>query len=203
MQSNLDRCNIDRSLDPTDDCTWANRIVVHCAEVINFCFSDDDHTVRRWAELKEYNQQWVKAVPGSFSPIYFQEAERESGEVFPQIWHIGDSHGKSGPSSHTNFITTTRTSLMGSVTGIQHYILSMILLAVYNPRLPRLGPGQKAALLGVDDEVKTNIRSLCGMALSNRKTPPHMITACMGISMCESPASLLQSISSLLQGINR
>lgn len=82
---------------------------------------------------------------------------------------------------------------MDPVTGIQHYILSMILLAVYNPRLPRLGPGQKAALLGVDDEIKTNIRSLCGMALSNRKTPPHMITACMGISMCESRPSYLHS----------
>lgn len=77
----------------------------------------------------------------------------------------------------------------------------MILLAVYNPRLPRLGPGQKAALLGVDDEVKTNIRSLCGMALSNRKTPPHMITACMGISMCESRASLFQSISPSCEGL--
>lgn len=97
MQSNLDRCNISRSFDPTDDCTWANRIVVQCAEVINYCFDDNDHTVRRWAELKDYNEQWVKAVPGSFSPIYFQEPEREKGEVFPQIWHIGDSHGKSGP----------------------------------------------------------------------------------------------------------
>jgi hypothetical protein len=29
------------------------------------------------------------------------------------------------------------------VTGIQHSILSMILLAVYNPSLPRLGPGQE------------------------------------------------------------
>lgn len=74
---------------------------------------------------------------------------------------------------------------MVPVTGIQHYILSMILLAVYNPRLPRLGPSQKAALSSVDAGIKTNIRSLCGMALSNQKTPPHMITACMGISMCE------------------
>jgi len=79
------------------------------------------------------------------------------------------------------------------VTGIQHSILSMILLAVYNPSLPRLGPGQRAALLNVDDEIKTNIRSLCGMALSNRKTPPHMITACMGISMCKSNFTLLGS----------
>ena len=181
MQSNLDRCNIDRSFDPTDDCTWANRIVVHCAEVLNFCLGDNDDSVGRWAELKDYNQQWVKAVSRSFSPIYFQDPKREKGEVFPQIWHIGDSHGKFGV-----ILTPSTARLTDPVTGIQHYILSMILLAVYNPRLPRLGPGQKAALVGVDDEVKTNIRSLCGMALSNRKTPPHMITACMGISMCES-----------------
>ena len=101
--------------------------------------------------------------------------------MFPQIWHIGDSHGKFGV-----ILTPSTARLMNPVTAIRHDILSLILLAVYNPRLPRLGPGQKAALVGVDDEVKTNIRSLCGMALSNRKTPPHMITACMGISMCES-----------------
>jgi len=95
VQSNLDRCNIDRSLDPTDDCTWANRIIVHCADVLTFCFRDHDHTVRRWTELKGYNEQWVKAVPPSFSPIYYQDPEREKGEIFPQIWHIGDSHGKS------------------------------------------------------------------------------------------------------------
>ncbi|MCJ1259177.1 hypothetical protein MMC24_007013 [Lignoscripta atroalba] len=158
---NLDRCNIDRSLDLTDDCTHANRIIVHCAEVLQYCFGSNEHSVARWEALKDYGEGWNQNAPPSFSPIFFQEPIRENGEVLPQIWHICDSH----------------------VTGIQHYILSSILLAVYNPKLPRLGPGQRAALKTMDDEIKSLVKTLAGLAVSNDKTPPHMVTACIGISM--------------------
>ncbi|OCK88657.1 uncharacterized protein K441DRAFT_305891 [Cenococcum geophilum 1.58] len=36
----LEHCNIDRSFDPTDDCTWANRILVLCTDVLRYCFGD-------------------------------------------------------------------------------------------------------------------------------------------------------------------
>ncbi|MCJ1251126.1 hypothetical protein MMC30_008357 [Trapelia coarctata] len=158
----LERTPLDRSFDPTDDCTWANRIVLRCAEILKFCFdTEGDHTVARWAGLREYCERWRSSLPESFSPIYFAEPNPENGDVLPQIWHIGDSH----------------------VTGIQHYILCMILLAVYNPSLPRLGPGHKQALKSIDDEIKGLVLTLAGMAVSNCQTPPNMVTACMGISM--------------------
>ena len=59
----------------------------------------------------------------------------------------------------------------------------MILLAVYNPSVPRLGPGHKQALKSIDDEIRGLVLTLAGMAVSNCQTPPNMVTACMGISM--------------------
>ena len=157
---NLDRSPLDCSFSATDDCTWANRVVLCCAVVLKFCFdTEGDHTVSRWAELRQYCERWRSSLPDSFSPIYYSEPNEENGDVLPQVWHIGDAH----------------------VTGIQHYILCMILLAVYNPSLPRLGPGQRMALKSMDDEIKGLVLTLAGMAVSNCQTPPNMITACMGI----------------------
>ncbi|KAI9820798.1 MAG: hypothetical protein M1827_005169 [Pycnora praestabilis] len=162
IQPALEHCNIDRSFEPTDDCTWANRIVVHCAEVLRFCFGEGEHTTVRWADLMQYLQQWSDLKPSSFTPIFYRESDYSKGQVFPELWYLGDSQ----------------------VTAIQHHNLSRILLAVYNPKQPRLGPAQKVALRNMEEEVKSNVRSLCGMALSNNKTPPNMVTACMGIAMC-------------------
>ena len=162
MRWDLDLSNVDRSFSATDDSTWANRILLHCAEVLNFCFDGDgDHTFARWAALKEWCEEWRASIPASFSPIYYEDASPETGSVLPQVWHIGDAH----------------------VTGIQHYILCMILLTVYNPSLPRLGPVRRAALQSIDEEIKGHVLMLAGMAVSNCHTPPNMITACMGISM--------------------
>ncbi|MCJ1474258.1 hypothetical protein MMC13_002916 [Lambiella insularis] len=159
---NLDRTPLDFSFEASDDCTWANRIILCCATILKFCFdSEGDHTVARWKELREYCEQWRSCVPESFSPIYYAEPNLESGDVLPQIWHIGAAH----------------------VTGIQHYILCMMLLAVYNPALPRLGPGQRIALKRTDEEIKSLVLTLAGMAVSNDQVPPNMITACMGIAL--------------------
>ena len=35
----------------------------------------------------------------------------------------------------------------------------------------------------MDDEIKSLVKTLAGLAVSNDKTPPHMVTACIGISM--------------------
>lgn len=122
----LEHCNIDRSFDAADDCTWANRIVVHCADVIRFCFGDGERSLAHYAALCEYSAQWMLFKPPSFAPIYY----REPGEndVFPEMWLLGD---------HV-------------VCALQHHHLALILLAAHNPRVPRLGPGQKSALKAMD-----------------------------------------------------
>ena len=70
------------------------------------------------------------------------------------------------------------------VVGVQHIELARILLGVYNPTMPRLGPGSVAAMDDLRADLKTIVLRLCGIALSNRKTPPALVMASMGIAMC-------------------
>lgn len=80
----------------------------------------------------------------------------------PEIWFLSDCH----------------------VTGVQHMDLASILLTVYDPRIPRLGLSQRAATRRIEKEVMATVKRLSGIAISNRRAPPAMNTACMAIAMC-------------------
>ncbi|KAF2141177.1 uncharacterized protein K452DRAFT_228673 [Aplosporella prunicola CBS 121167] len=156
---NLEHCNIDRSFEPTNDCTWANRIVTHCADVIRYCYGEGERNVACYNRLVDYCDGWYVYKPASFSPIFQKEPDEES--VFPEIWLLSDA----------------------VVTGLQHYHLCKILLTAHNPKIPRLGPGQKQALRKMDEDIKSHVRALCGMALSNSRCPPNFVTASMVIAL--------------------
>jgi hypothetical protein len=151
-----------RSFSPASDDVWSDRLVVYCADVLQYCYDDNFHNLERYEELVEFDRKWVEHRPLSFSPIYTKDADRAAGEVFPEIWYLTDCH----------------------VTGVQHVELSRILLAVYNPKIPRLGPGQKAATTRIERQIKEIVLRLCGIAESNKRVPPAIVTAAMGITMC-------------------
>lgn len=118
---NLDNGLVGRSLEPADDHTWANRAVIHCADVLNFCFGDNaQHPASRWQELDDYNRSWTAAVPPSFSPLY---QDNSGTQAFPEIWHRDSCHAL----------------------GIQHHLLAELFLARYDPKVPRIGANRKVA----------------------------------------------------------
>jgi hypothetical protein len=91
----LDQSFIDRSLGSANDDTWANRIIVHCAEVVNYCFSDGDQTnPRQYQALKNYDESWLLARPLSFLPLGYCEPDLSAGEVLPQILYLNHAVGK-------------------------------------------------------------------------------------------------------------
>ncbi|RDW73068.1 hypothetical protein BP6252_06975 [Coleophoma cylindrospora] len=162
VQLNLEHCLVDRSIEPTSDFGWANRAVIHCADVLNCCFGDLGVSIPHWTDLKERCDSWKKLRPPSFTPIFYREADRGKREAFPEIWHSHACH----------------------IIGIQHHMLAQILLAIFNPKIPRLGGSRTTALRSMEDEIKDCLRDLCGIGLYNRWTPPGMFTASMGISLC-------------------
>ncbi|EKG17942.1 hypothetical protein MPH_04799 [Macrophomina phaseolina MS6] len=123
----LEHCNIDRSFENASDCVWANRIVTHCADVLRYCFGDGEQSLANYNRLLDYCDGWYMFKPPSFSPIYYREPDGQS-VVFPEVWLLSDA------------VTT----------GLQHYHLAKILLTAHNPKVPRLGPGQKHALTKMD-----------------------------------------------------
>jgi hypothetical protein len=87
--------------------------------------------------------------PSSFAPIYYRDSG--DGNCFPELWLVGDA----------------------VVTGLQHYYLARILLTAHDPNLPRLGPASKSALRRMDEDIRSYVRKICGMALSNPRAPPN------------------------------
>lgn len=95
IQLNLQHSIVDRSLNPTSDTGWANRAVVHCADVLNCCFDQSGVSNILWKELQVYNDRWEDTKPLGFTPTYYKEADRTKREAFPEIWHFQACHSKS------------------------------------------------------------------------------------------------------------
>ncbi|CEI60075.1 unnamed protein product [Fusarium venenatum] len=138
----LDHEFMDRSLSPADDDTWANRIVLHSADVINYCFGNTGPNRLRYQELVDYNQAL--------------------GEAFPHIVYLNNA----------------------VVIGQVHGFFARILLMCHDDRAPRIGPAAQLAQKEIDNDIRSQVRELCGIALSNPSTRPAMFTACMGVTAC-------------------
>lgn len=162
VKINLDQCLVDRSIEPASDFEWANRAVVHYADVLNCCFGPEGVSLSKWMELKEYNERWREMKPSSFTPIFYRDADTRKGEAFPEIWYSHACH----------------------IIGVQHHKLGEILLSIFDPKIPRVGGSRSIAVRAMEKHIKQNLRELCGIGLYNRWTPPGIFTASMGIAIC-------------------
>ncbi|RDW65986.1 hypothetical protein BP6252_09621 [Coleophoma cylindrospora] len=158
----VEYCNIERSIDPADDWIWMNRIVAHTAEVLTYCNGDGNKNLARWRENWDYLDAWEAAIPPSFNPIYEESADPSHGQLFPVLWFAIDCHAA----------------------GRQYLAISKILLLAHDPRISSLGLDRIAQQKDNDDQIKTQVRTIAGIALSNRQSFPTMLTAAVAIAMC-------------------
>ncbi|KAI8202788.1 High-affinity glucose transporter [Colletotrichum sp. SAR 10_70] len=155
-----------------DDFDWANRILVWCAYVLKFCFgTSSDNTidsedpksrVEQWNALKAFEHNWDEHLPPHYKPLAYQERNPEKGDYFPIIWHANDCQ----------------------VLALQHIELTRIMLAVHSVKNQRLGIGAQAANQAFEELLRDATRKICGLALSNHRDQPAMVTAGVGISLC-------------------
>ncbi|KAI1735526.1 hypothetical protein F4680DRAFT_434915 [Xylaria scruposa] len=156
----LDKCNIDCSLEDAEDEVWMGRITLHLVEVLEFCFGSreiDACAYQKYESLAGYLAAWAASVPESFEPLFTRLPENE--EVFPEIVFLSDC----------------------AMAAWHFYHLTRMLLIAHNPRFPRIGSSYMAAMQSMDNEIKSDVRILCGIAETHgnayRACPP----AIMGI----------------------
>ncbi|KAJ5438634.1 uncharacterized protein N7458_009632 [Penicillium daleae] len=175
-----------RDLSPAQDAVWAHRAVVFCADVFEYCYGSRSGSevyhyhhsgIERWHRLQRYEQQFSMALPPSFEPMHSRPADHTRGEVFPEIWHLNTYHR----------------------TGMAHLELARILLAVFDPTRPRLGPGAMTSHRELGKRLRQIVLRLCGIAMCNRKSPPAFIEALMGISTCGEYFELRREQEALLE----
>ncbi|EFX00742.1 ARCA-like protein [Grosmannia clavigera kw1407] len=166
---------VDPSLDVEgNDCDWANRAVFHLADVLRFCYGKEqpvplDDSLCRYDQLVAYSHRWYEKKPLSFLPLYYKDlladfstTLNDVGSIlFPEIWLTSDT----------------------VATGLQHYHLSRILLAAFDPRAPRIGPERAQFAREQDGRIRSEVRNLVGIAKSNPHCRPNFVSACMGIAM--------------------
>ncbi|KAF4921534.1 hypothetical protein CGCVW01_v005972 [Colletotrichum viniferum] len=158
LKFKLDHLDLDRSLQPADDETWAWRMILHTIDIIGYCFGDETNSAV-YEKLSNYAAQWMKAAPETFLPRFVENPRNEG--VFPEILLINDS----------------------VVVGLQFYHLNRILLTAHNPNVPRLGKNLKLAAQTLDNEIINDIKIMCGIAESHGRSTPAHIIACMGIAL--------------------
>lgn len=120
---------------------FANRIIIHCANCLRYCYGSGERSVATWRDLCEYQNRWWRERPWYFRPVWAGTKSDTAG-FFPYEMYLNDA----------------------VVTGLQHYYLAHILLTAHNPETPRLGPARVAASRETNDEIKQTVRTICGIA---------------------------------------
>lgn len=142
-----------------------DRIVLYCADVLQFSFGDDHSggksRLQQWKDLKGFEELWEFSKPFSFSPIYYQNPDSDQGHCFPRIWYISESH----------------------VLAMQYLDLARLLLTVYDPNTPRLGSGSVTATRHISTSVRDIVLRICGNAVSNRGIQPVQVNAHLAIAL--------------------
>ncbi|KIW68802.1 hypothetical protein PV04_04723 [Phialophora macrospora] len=154
-----------RTFEPADDTEWTYRLIVFCADVLDFCYGDGTSTSsrrERWQELKDFERMWESYKPASFVPLYRQDPDEQNGLCFPKIWYLSECH----------------------VMGILYVDLARILLTAYDPTTPRLGSASISASRQVAATIRDIVRRICGTAESNKHLPSALIVAHLAIEMC-------------------
>ncbi|CAM1501234.1 Fc.00g103960.m01.CDS01 [Cosmosporella sp. VM-42] len=158
MQLNMNTINIDNFIRPDEDEAWAKQMILYLVDTVQYCFGDaKDPTI--YDRLLGQASAWAETKPNSFTPVYLHHPQ--DGSMLPEIWLLDDT----------------------IAAGLQFYHLVRILLTSHNPRIPRLGNAQKTATKWIDNQIKEDVRIICGIAESMNGVNPTHLTACMTIGL--------------------
>jgi hypothetical protein len=138
---------------------WANQMTWNLACVVNFCFhgkepqNEKTYKIRRWKELWDLVQTWMRDRPDGFNAI-FEGPAGDQGS-FPEILFTADWHTVSF--------------------GFYHF--ACIMLLRYKPG-PKFAIRNVGILSETDHQILAHARAICGACSSSPETVPLAITVC-------------------------
>lgn len=184
------------SLSAADDRVWAYRILVNCAHVLAFCYDSNqkgesyqvqktpqgaeslsDKHLAQWKALYDYTKSWHEAKPYHFEPIFASQPTQDS--TFP----------------------ITHYHLPAQLAASMYYYVCVILLTIHNPvfyaetsdrstgdysdrdRIHAMRTSEKAVQT-LDEDIRSSVRVMCGIALSNSHLAPAMTMASTAVAIC-------------------
>ncbi|RAH51509.1 uncharacterized protein BO95DRAFT_5170 [Aspergillus brunneoviolaceus CBS 621.78] len=150
------------------DHVWTNHLLIIGAHIIQYCFppvhSPEQSPGQRstlYEHLLNLRQSWAARAPSSFTSIYTTSASPSEGLFFPQQWFLNDTH----------------------IVATQSLGLIDLLLATHDPHVDWLRPrmSHRRALAVLDEEIRTTVREICGVAVANRQSPTAALTASLAV----------------------
>lgn len=95
----LDMQNYERSsmFHRHDDAACANRIIYHCARILQVCCDAPGHIVAQdtWRQISDSVNEWNQTKSTTWQPIRYQASSVADGRPFPVIWMISPPAGMS------------------------------------------------------------------------------------------------------------
>lgn len=124
----------------SDECSYANKIILHCAYCLQYCFGGQEQSLSVWTELSNYLDRWHENRPWCFQSMSPEDVGTSG--FLPEITYLSDE----------------------VLTGMQHYYLGRLVLEAHSPETPRLGPGRNLAVDIVNQKLRRIVRIICGIS---------------------------------------
>ena len=147
--------------DQSDE-SWANRIVFIFASILNYVF-EGQLGPNHWSDLEAEAEAWNLTKPWYFSALWTKGSRVES-QPWPQLQTSDPTH----------------------VVGLQYYCLCKIVLAIYDPRLTKLGFASHRLRKASEATVVEHLRMAVGFAVNNPDVTNAMFQGSHILSVCGS-----------------
>lgn len=197
LNVHLDNYELYQSFYSNDDTAWANRMIHIYARILSAAFrATPDINKAEWDELDNATKEWHDQRPEHFNPILEQDSSPSSNVPFPTVQLLQAAH----------------------VVGMQYSHMAKILLAIYDPRIPKLGfgavqarrksevgPSQKLLLSGgrkltrLQAILLQHLRMVIGIAISNEHVQMATFEASHILYACKVYSLLFVSYSNIYQ----
>ena len=149
------------SEDDADENMWFKKILYIAAFVSKWAFGEENSSRVQWRDLCQTLDYWEDNRPASFDPVFIRHRDPQDGRLFPEVCYITDE----------------------GVNASHFFYLAKILLATYDPSIPRIGPRMKSATAAMQKTALTYVRTMVGIAVCNNYIPARF-TASLGILVC-------------------